>query len=96
MNQESIDAFMKLEKEMRSIMPVYYTKTEDDVNKIIKEVEAKGKHRFAALSNTGLKEGFRITFLPKSVFKDDNSTDHTFPKCKKEPVDVREFIKELK
>jgi hypothetical protein len=55
------------------LMPVKYAKTEEEAKKIIEEVEAKGTHRFAAISNAGLKEGVRITFLPKSAFKDEGS-----------------------
>lgn len=52
-----------------SPMKTVYASTEDEVNAHKDRMLEEG-YMLAGISNAGLKEGFRLTFLPKSAFKE--------------------------
>ena len=51
-------------------MKVEVVLNEAEFDAVVKKHTAAGR-KLACVSNTGLKEGYRLTFLPASAFKDN-------------------------
>lgn len=78
-------------------MKTAYAMNEEEAEKIKKEMEAKGL-QLAAISNAGLKEGIRMTFLPDSAFTNTDTSKRSgegWPHTNKVSVEVREWVKDL-
>ena len=70
MNEKQLNALLLIEQKLTEISPMktVYVKTMEEADKIVQEMKQNDLH-LAAQSNTGLEEGWRLTFLPSSAFK---------------------------
>jgi len=81
---------MLAEFEKRSPMKVVTVSNEEEFDAAVSKMTEDGL-RLACVSNAGLPDPLRrLTFLPESAF-----TETPEPREKREPVDLREWVKQF-